>query len=320
MGFLHSVPLAITIERATEFPCHWICGSLIEADIDGRKVSAPGYGVSSRKHRSLISSCAEAHEHFWSQPSVQYAMGSKVLKLSTLRGEPKGGISALEVVGLADEGSTCTPRDATGIAFGRNWHDAVEHAVLEVIERHLLSKAWKGELRLLHIGTNFPCSQRVMLHVFCPAPARIPMAIALIGGRGFLSLGAKCSSNFDHALSGAVAEAVMLHNEYMIPDDGPARAAPFRHLDTVRLLRNPGGIHAVLDRFHRAVIGLIDHSSLPKSCESAEVLIRESGLRIDDFEVATFGCDVGDCVRVLNRHALNPKDNASCGDLRLPLL
>lgn len=226
MSLLHSAPLLIKIERAAEFPSHWICGSLIEADIDGRKVSAPGYGVSSRKHRSLISSCGEAHEHFWSQPSVQYAMGSKVLKLSSLRREPKGNISALEVVGLADEGNTCAPRDATGIAFGRTWQEAVDHAVSEVVERHLLSKAWQGELRLLRVITNLSCSQAVALHVFCPAPASIPMAIALIGGRGFLGLGAKCSDTFDRAVSGAVAEAVMLHNEYLIPDDGPARAAP----------------------------------------------------------------------------------------------
>jgi len=197
------------------------------------------------------------------------------------------------------------PSDATGFAYHRSLAQAVDHALWELIERHLTWRVWSGQEHTLSFSENIEAAtgSQCELHFF--QTRKFPYCMVVCKGDNFLSIGAKCGPSVKLAIQGATSEAIMIYNEYCTENINVK--LPERHKGKIERLRCASYRAEVLGH----LIGNSQSHASGSNNASGQIfdavsVVRAMGFDPREFYIAEFPSLTGVCVRVFSQVTDHP--------------
>lgn len=265
-----------------------------------------GFGCSRNALQAQVSALGEMHEHLWSHPAVLDPT-VPILTQEFYSGTQK------ETTGpelhRRKDGSR---EDATGTAFHFQLKECIEHSVLELLERHLIWRLWQEDLKV-HTITSREW-QPIPGSVRCVIAERLPFCLAICATDSFIGIGAKLSTSIQAALEGAIAEAIMIHDDYATPN---SRAAP-RHQETVLAMHDARRRMQVLGHVKKLPASQ-DELDLSMSINFGALAARLHG-EAGEIWTATLPCQSGYCTKSRSDSLRHYKDPGRTGIPSIPML
>lgn len=312
--FFKSIPSVNSIKKSRAFPDFWISTAQTAFWNDERQVIIAGSGCSKRRHKALTSAYGEMHEHLWSQPAIQIANKQNFLRVFGFDDKFKTKITCLQAVGIGISENFKIPKDATGIAFGKSLENAISHAILEIVERHLISMVWLQEFPMTRLDSSLCIPEGYSHTVLISEDSRIPFAMSFISGDGLICAGAKCACDWQTAIDGAISETIMIHDNYI----NPSVQVAARHAIRMARMRDQESSNECI-KFIKKITPKIQYRISTESYVPGEIFIR-SGLQHSDSSYVKFFSQLGACVRVSNSALISPYLVKNKEDILLPLL
>lgn len=139
---------------------------------------------------------------------------------------------------------------ASGLGLHLNWNEAIEHAIREILERHLLMSIWYEGLDIFPIGPVEYLPHGYELQVF-GISNEIPFSIAIISNPNievFFS-GSAVGKNFSTAITKSRSEALHQSSNYLEREWPPTEG---NHQDSIDRVRDLVGAPALLRHLHIA--------------------------------------------------------------------
>lgn len=212
---LDQIPLKTIVNRSQIFPNFFLAKSGVKfRNSFGKSRLISGFGFSKNQKQAVNSSQFETLEHFYAtydfhQDCVkkENALKGINLKYGTERDfEPHEvflGPIPLQVGKAAD---------ANGLGCHPYYEKAVEHGILEIIERHFLAQIWYGSMLVVEIPEKAAISSHFHIRLFTPCTSYVPMAIAIVYDlkSGIWALGSAVRLSMERAIEHAIQEAMML--------------------------------------------------------------------------------------------------------------
>lgn len=173
-----------------------------------------GFGFSKNKEQAIHSSQFETIEHFY----ATYDAHQDHIKKNTFftgvnftTSTEKTFLPSETVLGPVPK-EIGNSADANGLGCHTSYERAVEHAILEIIERHFLAQIWYGPLMISEIADAHTTLTHFRIRLFTPHTPIVPMAIAVVDDlqNGIWALGSAARLNMEAAITHAVQEAMML--------------------------------------------------------------------------------------------------------------
>lgn len=304
---VQAVPARITcVPAAMHIDFHVARAATVIAREGRPPVPIQGFGCSRSALQAQVSALGEMHEHLWSHPAV---LDSTIPILTReLYSGAQEEISPIELHRRKD-GSR---EDATGTAFHFQFEKCLEHSVLELLERHLIWRLWHEDIKV-HTITSREW-QQIPGAVHCLVAEGLPFCLAICATDSFIGIGAKLSTGLQAAVESAIAEAVMIHDDYATPD---SRAAP-RHQETVLAMRDAHRRIQVLDHIKQLPASR-DELDLSMSIEFGALAARLRG-QAREIWTATLPCQSGYCTRSRSDSLHHYKDPCRTGIPPIPML
>ncbi|MCW5300169.1 hypothetical protein DXT88_18525 [Herbaspirillum lusitanum] len=296
------------------FPNYVVAKAHTAALIGTKKFILTGFGCSISKSKAITSAIGELNERVWSSPSIQSALGTRLLAVESMTGKNLQNASVKGVAGLAPEFSFELSKDATGYAYHYSRLEAIEHGVRELIERHLTWKIWMGHTQTYARQTVLKCLDR-HYDLYTLQIQGLPYCLAVCVGSDFLSIGAKCSFSFQAAIDGAISEAIMIYEEYR----GSARSMPpARHVETIKKLRNSRYRQETLVRILDNTNFTTEQITEPEASTALQV-VQMINIDPEQINIASYPTLNGNCIRAFSSVTKNPKFNL-LNDQLIPML
>lgn len=284
---------------------------------DAGPESIIGYGCASTQKKASDSAVGELHERIWSNPSVQHHLGKTTVHITNLHGEKLANAPISDIWGLTKLDSCTFKPDATGFAFASNKESAVTHGLFELLERHFLAQFWDGtlKLKLLLNAPKVRYRSNITISSFCSTEKSF--CISTIESPTFLAIGSACSPTVQNSYAKSLAEAIMIHTEYVNHGHSVSLNGKSRHRKTIDLLKTNNYRSKVMRKF---IESCVDDVILPVNefeKEAVEIAY-ESSISINSIKVAEIYSENGICVRVGSSATKNPYFEMY--DIDLPML
>jgi hypothetical protein len=209
------IPIKTFVNKSQIFPGFFLAKSGIKFSNDsGKSRLIRGFGFSKNKEQAVISSQFETLEHFY----ATYDFNQNFIKkenvfrgLNLKNGAERAFVPSEVVLGplSAEIGKVA---DANGLGCHIFYERAVEHGILEIIERHFLAQIWYGSTLVVEIPEICSIISSFRIRVFTPYIPSVPMAIAIIDNLqdGIWALGSAARISMEEAIEHAIQEAMML--------------------------------------------------------------------------------------------------------------
>jgi hypothetical protein len=263
--------LGVEREIGAALPPGWSIVEVIDEpiDIDGIELKRAGMSARSASGQMITGAAAEidadarhrAYFELLERVSLIDAMTIDVpLCVRSRDGAPRGSVAREDLFATSDEPERWQPSRSNGVALGPDWPSACRRAMLELVERDRLLRAWVGETRPVRADVEVPSLARIsaydwqVFRVSGDDAWTNTVEVAMIFGfprRDDVPL--VRGSAADDSLEGAVARAareclqgLAFLWEEAIPTEAPSPSpTPVYHLD--RFLWP--GAHALLRRW-----------------------------------------------------------------------
>ncbi|RUR66949.1 hypothetical protein EJP67_07705 [Variovorax guangxiensis] len=267
-------------------------------------ITIRGFGCSRNALQAQVSALGEVHEHLWSHPTVLDP--ATLLSIQEFYSRTQKKIAAPDLY----QRKVGRNEDATGAAFHFQLERCLEHSVLELLERHLIWRLWQEDLKV-HTIT---CQEWQLIpdSVHCLVAEGLPFCLAICATDSFVGIGAKLSTSLESALNGAIAEAIMIHDDYSQLN---FRAA-VRHRETVLAMRDARCRIQVLDHVKKLPASQ-DEPDLTMSIEFDALAARLRG-QAQEIWTATLPCPSGYCVKSHSNSLRHYKDPGRSGIPPIP--
>ncbi|MBX9703199.1 MAG: YcaO-like family protein [Silvanigrellaceae bacterium] len=209
------IPLKTIVNRSQIFPDFFLAKSGVKfSTFSGRSKLISGFGFSKNEDQAINSSKFEALEHFYATYDFNQ---NYIKKKNNFRGvnlknnELRDFVPSEVVLGPVplEIGKSA---DANGLGCHTSYEKAVEHGILEMIERHFLAQVWYGPMSVVEIPEIHSIISQFRIRLFTPSTSFVPMAIAVIYNLqdGIWALGSAVRLSMERAIEHAIQEAMML--------------------------------------------------------------------------------------------------------------
>lgn len=208
---LGSPPIQVSVEPSRFYPGWLLARAAVGfARHGGVQVLVTGAAFSPTASLARQRALNEVRERFHAHFEVMHSTGAQDVRSVRLDGQSSDAVSVAEV----SVGSGLN--DASGLACRPTVHEAIEHGVFEVIERHVLATWWYagGSLTKINVGptTVWPSECGLATH-YTVSGFNLPVVITTIydTANHILVCGSSLRRTYAEALSHALSEAAMLY-------------------------------------------------------------------------------------------------------------
>ncbi|MDF3882108.1 YcaO-like family protein [Cupriavidus basilensis] len=297
-AFLAVLPVRTDVHRCKVDPDFVIVSSSTVLMGNNTRRVLSGFGCARDVHAARMASLGELHERAWGSWEFQSNQNTAAsLRTWDLDGNAREVVPLDVLVGKRLSSAFPTLADATGFAFHFTTRAAIEHGVLELIERHLIWQVWNRQIPGVRLTehrpgqTGAPC--------FLIQPVSLPFCLAASFQADFVGIGAKCSLSKRLARYRAIAEATMVCEDYSAIAGRGLRAPP-RHQHLLEKLREPAYREMIW-----AHIASLNDSRPAMRIRTARTpplrrLLDMLDLLATDIRYAVLPSPVGACVRVFS--------------------
>lgn len=206
------LPIKTLITPSTQTTKRFLARSGICFNRDRHNVCVYGFGLDEDKEKATRSSQFEALERLYATQSFHKNdttfLGYLLQSPNTYR-----VFHASEILIGSGLGNKRNRVDANGLGCHHNLQQAIQHALFELIERHLLSEIWYGGATLSEIREHTIIHNEPLdLRFYSLSAFDIPFVIAILSDldKGIWVLGSALRATFSDAMMHAMNEACML--------------------------------------------------------------------------------------------------------------
>lgn len=211
---INEIPIKTLITDSLHVSGHFLAKSgLSFYNSEKNRTDVFGFGFSEDKEKAINSSKFELYERLYANYNLYNFEKPIFLGQSFSDLEKKKEFSAHDIFlgSYSNDGTKSV--DANGLGCHYLLEHAVKHAVLEVVERHLLAQIWYGNCQMYEIiNANFIFDSSWKIRCYCTNNTSVPMAIVTVDNleKGIWVLGSALRWPFDQAIEHAKNEAFML--------------------------------------------------------------------------------------------------------------
>lgn len=214
------VPLKTLISISSKSKNYFLAKSGICVKSEHCDTYAYGFGFNKVQEHAKIASQFETLEHLWA--TYAFHCSKKKFNGNSFVMPMKSRVFSPSEVLIS---SIITPGEKSADANGLGCHPvkdlAVNHAVLELIERHLLAEIWYGDGLVLEIKEKIlSCEDDWEVRFYTSFDFEVPLAIAIVSNqdKGVWVLGSALKETLLRSLEHAKNEALMLLESAYIED------------------------------------------------------------------------------------------------------
>ena len=219
---IESVPVKTIVRKSKISPFYWIAKSAVQfKNWLGQSVLVHGFSCNSDEAKAIHLSRMEIFERLFAH--YDFVKKDILQWVDWPQKDFTGDILPEEVLlGPMPSGPMNSKLDASGLSWHKNVEEAEKHALLEIIERHLLCKWWYGDLKLKKMEETIELSDDLFIEFATVDLLKpIPFVIAVISHRlNYTWLcGSSVRTSFQLAKEKAKNEALMLLDGILCGDE-----------------------------------------------------------------------------------------------------
>ncbi|MGK5595745.1 MAG: YcaO-like family protein, partial [Parachlamydiaceae bacterium] len=212
---LDQIPLKTIVNKSQIFPNFFLVKSGVKfRNGFGKSRLISGFGFSKNQEQAVKSSQFETLEHFYATYDFHQDCIRKenAFKGINLKNSAIRNFQFKEVVLGPIPEEIGKAADANGLGCHPSHEKAVEHGILEIIERHCLAQVWYGPMLVVEIPEAYSIISHFHVRVFTPCISFVPMAITVVYNLkdGIWALGSSVRLSMEKAIEHALQEALML--------------------------------------------------------------------------------------------------------------
>lgn len=218
---LRDVPVRTVVEESISPTGYFVARSATAfRNQTGKLRVIPGFGFSQNQDDAAVTSRYEVYEHLAGHYEFQAARGSCSFESRDWPGGHTGpAFSAPDVLLSMDAPSAHLGRnDASGLAHHSTYSRAANHAVLELVERHLLCEIWWEGLQVVRCSPTERIDDLTSIRTYTVAGARmgLPFALAIVNrtSDALWLCGSAVRATLQEAVAHAREEALMLLDNF----------------------------------------------------------------------------------------------------------
>ena len=225
---LCDVPIQTVVRESIIPKNHWVAKSFVcYTNWQGERQIIHGFSFSESRNHAVLVSKAEVLERLFACYDFHKKESVVVKKWSN--SSVVGNISVSEVLIGATPMNALAGKDASGLGWGKSILQARQHALLEMIERHFLSKVWYEKQPLISFCRKDTIADDIEIeYTTLDIKDPIPFVLATVSHEhgNFWLCGSAVRTSFRVAKAKAREEALMLLDSIL-------------HKDSVELNPNP---------------------------------------------------------------------------------